>query len=220
MRKIIFILAFILVFFFTGAGGAASGAMGGGSMAIYINLWDRSLTLFQDGQAVKSYPVAPGSPDFPTPVGDFRIIEKSANWGSGFGSRWLGLNVSFGVYGIHGTNKPHLMGQYVSHGCIRMRNQDIEKIYPLIDKGTPVRIDGPILGREGLEYRILVRGSRGSLVQMVQNRLKAGGYYHGPVNGVFDHLTELAVKAYQRENRLPLTGQIQFPDLVELGIVE
>jgi hypothetical protein len=189
-------------------------------MEIYINLWTKTLSLIQSGQIVKSYPIAPGAPNTPTPVGDFRVIHKSENWGTGFGSRWLGLSVPFGRYGIHGTNKPHLIGRYASHGCIRMRNSDIEDLFPLVKLNTRVRIDGPMLGKEGLDYRILVRGSRGSLVMAVQNRLRAGGFYKGSSHGIFDLNTENAVKQYQKNNRLPVTGQIQFVDLVQLGLVE
>ncbi|MEP6857661.1 MAG: L,D-transpeptidase [Gemmatimonadales bacterium] len=43
-------------------------------------------------------------------------------------------------YGIHGTDHPESIGQSVSHGCVRMRNEDIEKLYPLVPVGTPVYI--------------------------------------------------------------------------------
>ncbi len=43
-------------------------------------------------------------------------------------------------YGIHGTDHPESIGQSVSHGCVRMRNEDIEKLYPLVQVGTPVYI--------------------------------------------------------------------------------
>ena len=43
-------------------------------------------------------------------------------------------------YAIHGTNKPETIGQSVSHGCVRMRNEDIEKLYPMVPVGTPVYI--------------------------------------------------------------------------------
>lgn len=187
---------------------------------IYINLWSNTLTLLENGQPVKTYPIAPGAPNTPTPIGDFRIIHKSANWGGGFGTRWMRLDVPHGIYGIHGTNKPHLIGQYVSNGCIRMRNADIEELYPQVQLFDRVLIDGPILGEEGIQYRVLVTGSRGSLVRMVQNRLRAGGYYHGPVNGVFDLDTEQALKQYQGDSGLPITGQVHFEDLVQLGVVE
>lgn len=45
-----------------------------------------------------------------------------------------------GQFGIHGTNAPHLIGQKVSNGCIRMRNEDIEQLVPLLPLGVPVEI--------------------------------------------------------------------------------
>ncbi|MEX2109129.1 MAG: L,D-transpeptidase [Gemmatimonadaceae bacterium] len=43
-------------------------------------------------------------------------------------------------YAIHGTNKPETIGRSVSHGCVRMRNADIERLYPMVPVGTPVYI--------------------------------------------------------------------------------
>ena len=43
-------------------------------------------------------------------------------------------------YGIHGTDQPQSIGQSVSHGCVRMRNEDIERLYPMVAVGTPVYI--------------------------------------------------------------------------------
>jgi hypothetical protein len=43
-------------------------------------------------------------------------------------------------YGIHGTDEPESIGHSVSHGCVRLRNEDIEKLYPMVAVGTPVYI--------------------------------------------------------------------------------
>jgi len=43
-------------------------------------------------------------------------------------------------YAIHGTNKPETIGRSVSHGCVRMKNEDIERLYPMVPVGTPVYI--------------------------------------------------------------------------------
>ncbi|CAJ1001775.1 MULTISPECIES: L,D-transpeptidase family protein [Brevibacillus] len=191
------------------------------SVLLYVNLWKKRLYLqTSTGEVLASFPIAPGAVDTPSPIGVYSVIQKAKNWGGGFGSRWLGINVEWGTYGIHGTNRPEQIGRYVSHGCFRMRNQDIEKIYPHVRIGTPVIIDGPIMGHERLTYRILVPGSRGSLVKLVQNRLKAAGYYGGKVHGRFDKQTEQAVFRFQKGEGLPVTGQIRFEDLVHLGIVE
>lgn len=49
------------------------------------------------------------------------------------------LNLGDG-YGIHGTNNPSSIGHSVSHGCVRLRNEDIEKLYDMVAVGTPVYI--------------------------------------------------------------------------------
>ena len=43
-------------------------------------------------------------------------------------------------YGIHGTNAPETIGRAVSHGCVRLRNEDIEKLFDMVAVGTPVYI--------------------------------------------------------------------------------
>jgi len=43
-------------------------------------------------------------------------------------------------YGIHGTDHPESIGRSVSHGCVRMRNEDIERLYPMVPVGTAVYI--------------------------------------------------------------------------------
>src|SRR5690625_1061031 len=100
-------------------------------LSIKIDLFKSKLYVIEDNQIKKVFPVAIGTEMSPTPVGQFEIIEKSKAWGGGFGSRWLGLDVPWGVYGIHGTNKPYLIGQNVSSGCIRLNNNDVEQIYEM-----------------------------------------------------------------------------------------
>ena len=41
---------------------------------------------------------------------------------------------------IHGTNQEHLIGQPASHGCVRLRNNDMARLYRMVTKGTPLRI--------------------------------------------------------------------------------
>ena len=71
---------------------------------IFIDLTESILYLFKGRQLVKKYPIAQGKPATPSPIGVWEIVTKARNWGSGFGSRWMGLNVPWGKYGIHGTN--------------------------------------------------------------------------------------------------------------------
>ncbi|MDY4679029.1 MAG: L,D-transpeptidase, partial [Dialister sp.] len=86
---------------------------------IEINLASRLLTLYQGDVGIRMYPVAPGKPDSPTPIGRRKVVEMEINptWvdpddpktevPSGpdcpLGYRWIGIG---GNYGIHGTNVP------------------------------------------------------------------------------------------------------------------
>jgi LysM repeat protein len=89
---------------------------------------------------MQSYPIAVGKPDTPTPPGQFQVINKIINPGGILGSRWMGLNIPQGNYGIHGTNNPASIGKAVSNGCIRMHNHHIEALFPQIEIGTLVII--------------------------------------------------------------------------------
>jgi lipoprotein-anchoring transpeptidase ErfK/SrfK len=51
------------------------------------------------------------------------------------------LTMRGGEYAIHGTNRPDLIGGFVSHGCIRMYNSDIRELYSLVSVGTPVIVE-------------------------------------------------------------------------------
>lgn len=120
---------------------------------IDINLAACSLALFRDGKKIRLYPIGVGKPSTPTPTGYYKIMTKEINptWidpsdpefsiPSGeenpLGYRWMQI---YGNYGIHGTNKPDSVGQYVSNGCIRMREKDVEALYDLVEPGTPVDI--------------------------------------------------------------------------------
>src|SRR5690625_3113589 len=189
-------------------------------LSIKIDLFKSKLYVIEDNQIKKVFPVAIGTEMSPTPVGQFEIIEKSKAWGGGFGSRWLGLDVPWGIYGIHGTNKPYLIGENVSSGCIRMHNADVETLYEMVDVGTVVLIDGPLTGSGEGEFKSLSLGSRGNLVQLVQNRLKAIGIYDGDLNGVFGIKTELAVKDFQKMHDISINGVISFREYLLLGLLE
>lgn len=105
---------------------------------ILIAKSQRQLTLFDGNTPVRQYPVGIGKTSTPSPLGNYTIILKVVNPGGMLGTRWLGLN--FDSYGIHGTNQPWLIGQMVSHGCIRMNNHHVEELYVLVNVGTPVYI--------------------------------------------------------------------------------
>ncbi len=123
---------------------AAAHAAADGEISIFIDTERLTLTVYSDGQPYKTYPVAVGRPKASTltPVGEWRVIHKGLNWGGGFGTRWLGLNVPWGIYGIHGTNNPGSIGTRASAGCIRMFNRDVEELYEWVPMGTRVVIAG------------------------------------------------------------------------------
>jgi hypothetical protein len=107
-------------------------------------------TLYRAGRVVWSAPVGVGRPRLPTPPGHFFITEKLAAFGGAFyGPYALGTSAyaptltdwpGGGVVGIHGTDEPQLIPGRPSHGCIRLRNADIERLWPLIAVGTPIEI--------------------------------------------------------------------------------
>ena len=105
---------------------------------IVVNIAAKTLTVYRDGVAVSEYPVATGKPETPTPVGTFTVINKQIDPGGPYGTRWLGLSIR--GYGIHGTNNPASIGTAASNGCIRMYNEDVEKLFSITNTGTVVRI--------------------------------------------------------------------------------
>lgn len=88
----------------------------------------------------KNYPVAVGKPSTPTPTGVYKIITKIVKPGGILGTRWMGLDIPDGPYGIHGTNNPASIGKEISNGCIRMYNQDVEELFNMVKIGTVVTI--------------------------------------------------------------------------------
>ena len=189
-------------------------------VVVYIDLFTRKLTLFRGNKPEIVLSIAAGKPSTPSPIGNWRVISKYKDWGGGFGTRWLGLNVPWGIYGIHGTNKPNLVGHSVSAGCIRMRNESIERIYPLVTLGTKVVIDGNPLGSPYTDPRELSQGSRGSDVQLVQGRLYYAKFYRGALDGVFGGDMEYALLRYERKAHIPVDGVVDRTDYKALGLLE
>jgi L,D-transpeptidase ErfK/SrfK len=143
-----------------------------GEVNIIIDKYQNSLVIYKDNEAVKSYPVAIGKNNTPTPVGEFKIANKAYKPGGALGTRWMGLNVPWGSYGIHGTNRPWSIGRRASAGCIRMHNQHVEEVFALIPVGTPVIITGdyPPLGQP-----LLKQGTNSQNLIPVQFKLREQG---------------------------------------------
>lgn len=106
--------------------------------SITVNISERELKLYQGQSFEKSYPVGIGKILTPTPTGIYTIINKATNPGGPFGVMWMGLSKPH--YGIHGTNNPSSIGKVVSHGCIRMYNQDVLELSSMVPLGTVVTI--------------------------------------------------------------------------------
>ncbi|MGA3237236.1 MAG: L,D-transpeptidase [Bryobacteraceae bacterium] len=118
---------------------------------IIVSIPDRKLALMENGKVIKIFPTAVGAPKSPSPAGSFKIVQRLAEptWYSKgkivppgkacpIGTRWLGLSVK--GYGIHGTNNPSSIGHNASHGCIRMRNHDVEELFGMVSVGDDVEL--------------------------------------------------------------------------------
>lgn len=107
-------------------------------------------TLFRDGRAVFSAPVGVGKASTITPPGHFYVLEKLITVNApAYGPYALGTSAyaptlsewpGGGIVGIHGTDEPQLIPGRPSHGCIRMRDGDITRLWHLIALGTPIDI--------------------------------------------------------------------------------
>jgi lipoprotein-anchoring transpeptidase ErfK/SrfK len=120
---------------------------------VLVSLPDRKLAVLENDRVLRTFDVAVGAPQSPTPTGTFTIVNHITNptWyykgkvvgpgpGNPVGTRWMGL--SFAGYGIHGTNVPNSIGKNVSHGCIRLRNSDIEQLFEMLAVGDQVELHG------------------------------------------------------------------------------
>lgn len=180
-----------------------------GPIKIVIDINKRTLTVYSQGAIYKEYPVAIGKAKTPSPVGEWRIVNKSTSWGGGFGTRWMGLNVPWGTYGIHGTNKPWSIGRQASAGCFRMYNKDVEEIYPWIPYGTPVIVIGKVQYFPGDKIRTIKPGATGPDVVELQLKLKEEGLLWGAADGRYGDLTVIAVKYFQTLNGFTNDGVVE-----------
>lgn len=117
---------------------------------LVVNRKTLRLTLYRDGRPMFRAPIGVGKVSTQTPAGRFWIRERFRVTGVPlYGPRAIGTSAyapkltewpNGGVVGIHGTDQPELIPGRPSHGCIRMRNQDILRLYRILPLGTPVRI--------------------------------------------------------------------------------
>jgi len=188
------------------------------SILIEVDKKKLSVVDLDNNMVIKTYAVATGKSDTPTPLGTFKIVEK-AKWGGGFGSRWMGLDVPWGKYGIHGTNRPGSIGFNASAGCVRMRNKDVEELFDIVNHNTTVTIINGIYGPFGYGMRSLKPGDRGADVAEVQKRLKVLGYYSGSIDGIYGEGMKNALIQFLKKNGIPLTDTISNDIYEKLGII-
>ncbi len=185
---------------------------------IVINLYSRRLLVYKDDQIWKNYPIAIGKPTTKSPVGEWAIINKSKSWGGGFGTRWLGLNVPWGSYGIHGTNKPWSIGSAASHGCIRLHNQHVEELFEIIPVKTRVKIIGTRLPID--VAKPLKSGQMGLEVMQLQENLRDRGYRIDYLDGRYGDSTVQAVQELEKQYGLYPDGRADENVLYLLGLPE
>jgi lipoprotein-anchoring transpeptidase ErfK/SrfK len=121
---------------------------------LLLNLKKRRVFVYQGQKIIASYPVAIGRRGWETPTGQFRVIQmvREPVWEHPFtgqlvpsgknnplGARWIGFWTDGANFiGFHGTPQENLIGQAVSHGCVRMRDRDIKALFEKVKIGTSV----------------------------------------------------------------------------------
>jgi lipoprotein-anchoring transpeptidase ErfK/SrfK len=126
---------------------------------IVVDLSRFRIAVVRDGKVIVRFPIAHGTRQYPTPTGTYRIVNKQkdptwtpppdSDWAKGLGpippgpgnplgTRWMGTSAPY--VGIHGTPASGSIGTRASHGCIRMRIPDAERIYEEVAVGMPVKI--------------------------------------------------------------------------------
>ncbi len=133
---------------------------------LLLRLNERRLYLMDHGakQPPQGYPVAIGRPKYPTPTGHFQVNEMVRNPdflafdfehpeghdrghvppgpNNPLGLRWIGFASAHGwQVGFHGTAKTSVLGQAVSHGCVRMSNADVVEVFNHVKVGTVVVVE-------------------------------------------------------------------------------
>jgi len=130
-------------------------------LRLTLDLSDRRVYIQEDDKTLASYPVAVGKPGWETPTGSFRVLSMDLD--PSWQNPWTGeilppeqspigravivfhqlpdddaRFLTGSAVAFHGTANEELIGQAVSHGCVRMRNDDIIAMYDMVGIGTPV----------------------------------------------------------------------------------
>jgi hypothetical protein len=129
---------------------SALGGYGTVSTHLVVDVGRFTATLYRNGKRIFRAQVGVGRPEHPTPTGEFYIRNKLRRYANAFyGPIAFGTSArsptltdwpAGGFVGIHGTNRPELLPGRVSHGCIRLANDDILALERLMPVGTPLTI--------------------------------------------------------------------------------
>lgn len=246
-----FVLAFLLVAsFFVNVPDGSAAASG---KLIIINKTNNLLAYYDNGQLIKQFKVGTGRSKSLTPEGKFKIVNKIVNrpYYKGkipggdprnpLGNRWLGLNArgTWGTtYAIHGNNNPSSIGGYVSSGCVRMYDEEVEWLFAQVPINTPVIITSSaksfnaiaaangfkVTGNDSVAVTghanggILKKGSRGSAVKQLQQKLTSLGYNTKGTDSIFGINTEKALRKFQADHKLKPDGIVGPVTKKALGI--
>jgi hypothetical protein len=253
-RRGFILLAFGFIMMFGLGFGVSNSYAATGSKLIIINKEINQLAYYDNGKLIKIFKVGTGKSRSLTPEGRFKIVNKIINrpYYTGhipggdprnpLGNRWMGLNArgTWGTtYGIHGNNNPSSIGGYVSHGCVRMYNNEVQWLFSQVTINTPVIITFSgksfnsiaaangfkVTGRDGnssvpvsTSGVILKRGSNGQAVLTLQRKLASLGYDPKGIDGSFGLNTEKAVRNFQKAHHLPADGIVGPATKQALGI--
>lgn len=159
---------------------------------VLVSVPDRKLAVIEDGNVLASFSVAVGAATSPSPAGKFQIVNRVSNptyyhpgtvIASGkdnpVGTRWMGLNQK--GYGIHGTNAPKSIGHAASHGCIRLRNRDVEQLFTMLRVGDAVEIHGE---RDEQVAQVFGSGADDMTVADAQGAVADDGQDEGAANSL------------------------------------
>lgn len=118
--------------------------------SIEIRRKSKRILVRRNGKVVIRARIGVGKRGTPTPAGHFVVRERfKVPAGTLYGTRALGTSAyapyltdwpQGGIIGIHGTNQPYLIPGRPSHGCVRVKNRDIERVYRVVRIGTPIHI--------------------------------------------------------------------------------
>lgn len=126
-----------------------------GDPYVIVNKKTNELAYIIEGEVKQIYDVATGKFNATTPEGEHTVVVKAMNpyyrklnipggdKQNPLGSRWIGFDAEGTdgrMYGIHGTNNPYSIGMYITSGCVRMKNEDVEILYEQVPLGTKVLI--------------------------------------------------------------------------------